>query len=86
MENKTRPSHYGGEKNPHEPIKVIEHYNLNFCLGNVIKYTLRAGKKGGEDNLDDLRKAAFYLNREIENLEMEQLANKSPIEEALKTI
>lgn len=39
------PAHYGGTDNPFEPIKIIEHYDLNFSLGNVIKYTLRAGKK-----------------------------------------
>lgn len=56
------PKHYGGDDNPHEPIKVIEHYNLNFNLGNVIKYVLR----DKWDNLEDLKKAQWYLNREIE--------------------
>ena len=41
-------------------------YQLNFSLGNVIKYVLRAGKKNGESDLDDLNKALWYLNREIE--------------------
>jgi hypothetical protein len=61
-----RPQHYGGEENPHEAIKVIEHYGLGFHLGNCIKYLLRAGKKG--DALGDLNKAKWYLERQIENL------------------
>jgi len=60
------PTHYGGEENPFEPIKIIEFYSLNFALGNVIKYVLRAGKKN--DELEDLKKAHFYLGREIDKL------------------
>lgn len=66
----TRPAHYGGEANPHEPIKVIEHYELGFCLGNAIKYLLRAPFKGS--TLDDLKKARWYVDREIQRLEREQ--------------
>lgn len=61
------PAHYGGADNPYEAIKVIEAWNLNFNLGNTAKYISRAGKKGAP--VEDLRKAAWYLNREIENLE-----------------
>lgn len=64
-------SHYGGEANPHEPIKVIEHYGLGFNVGNAIKYALRAGSKPGVLPWDDLRKAAWYLGREADNLERE---------------
>ena len=67
-EDKIRPKHYGGEVNPHEPIKVIEHYGLDFCLGNVIKYTLRAGNKSSESVLDDLEKARWYIDRKISSL------------------
>jgi iron-sulfur cluster repair protein YtfE (RIC family) len=70
--NKTRPNHYGGDSNPHEPIKVIEHYGLDFCLGNVIKYTLRAGKKENESTIDDLEKAIFYLNRKLDSEKRKQ--------------
>jgi hypothetical protein len=63
------PTHYGGEDNPHEAIKVIEAWDLGFNLGNVVKYLSRAGKKG--NTLEDLRKAAWYLNREIQNRENE---------------
>ena len=62
------PPHYGGEDNPYEAIKVIEAHSLNFSLGSAIKYILRAGKKKGESPLDDLQKAAWYINREIERL------------------
>ena len=57
------PEHYGGKDNVYEAIKIIEAYNMNFNLGNVIKYTLRAGKK--LDGVEDLKKAVWYLNREI---------------------
>lgn len=59
------PTHYGGERNVYEAIKVIEAYNLGFNLGNVIKYVLRSEKKGAE--IQDLEKALWYLSREIEN-------------------
>ena len=40
------PSHYGGESNVYEAIKVIESWDLDFHLGNTVKYISRAGKKG----------------------------------------
>jgi hypothetical protein len=61
-----RPEHYGGDKNPHEAIKIIEHYDLNFSRGCAIKYILRADKKGTE--LEDLEKAKQYLEFEINKL------------------
>lgn len=64
-------SEYYGKDNPFEPIKVIDHYDLNFSLGNVIKYVLRAGKKDGESKLKDLTKAKDYLEHEIKKLEVE---------------
>lgn len=57
------PSHYNKGI---EAIVVIESWNLNFSLGNVIKYVLRAPYKGTE--LEDLEKARFYLTREIERI------------------
>lgn len=60
------PAHYGGEQNPYEAIKVIEAWELGFCLGNAVKYIVRAGKKG--DALEDLRKARWYLDREISTI------------------
>ncbi|MDU1315711.1 DUF3310 domain-containing protein [Anaerococcus hydrogenalis] len=58
-----RPDYY--KSNGVETIDVIEAFDLNFNLGNVIKYILRAGKKQGEEKEKDLNKACFYLNREI---------------------
>lgn len=52
-----------------EPIDVIEAWALGFCLGQIIKYVCRAGKKPGADDIQDLKKAAWYLNREIKNRE-----------------
>lgn len=57
------PKHYGGADNPYEAIKVIEAWSLGFCLGNAVKYIARAGKKG--DVIEDLKKARWYLDREI---------------------
>lgn len=58
------PTHYS-ELRP-EPIEVIEAWGLEFHEAQVIKYVARAGRKGGaEKRLEDLRKAAFYLNRRI---------------------
>ena len=65
-------SHY--EKTNYEPIKIINHYKLNFNLGNVIKYVLRAGKKENNSKLSDLRKAIDYLMYEIE-MDMENKSN-----------
>jgi hypothetical protein len=56
------PLYYQGGGN-FEAIDVIEQFGLNFSLGNCIKYILRAGHK--DDRLVDLKKAAWYLNREI---------------------
>jgi hypothetical protein len=60
------PAHYGGD-NPLEVIKIIDHYKLPFSLGNTIKYVLRSDSKGNK--LEDLKKAAWYLQHEINKLE-----------------
>jgi len=62
------PKHYGGSDNPYEAIKVIEAWELDFHLGNVVKYISRAGKKGEWKHKEDLEKALWYLNRAIEKL------------------
>ena len=63
------PNHYGGEDNTYEAIKVIEAWDLDFHLGNTVKYISRAGKKGADKELQDLKKALWYLERKIKNLE-----------------
>ena len=50
-----------------EAIDVIEAWDLGFCLGNTIKYISRAGRKS-DKVLEDLEKAAWYLNRKINSL------------------
>ena len=47
-EKVNHPDHYGGENNPYEAIKVIEAWDLNFHLGNVVKYISRADKISAE--------------------------------------
>lgn len=64
-ETVNHPPHYGGADNPYEAIKVIEAWELGFCLGNCVKYISRAGKKN--NRLEDLQKALWYLQREIDN-------------------
>jgi len=66
-EQVNNPKHYGGKDNPYEVINVIEAWGLGFCLGNVIKYVARAGKKDPAKCLEDLEKASWYLEREREN-------------------
>ena len=73
-EQVNHPAHYGGADNPYEAIKVIEAWELGFCLGNTVKYISRAGKK--DDVLQDLKKARWYLDREISNRE-KVVANRS---------
>jgi len=66
------PLHYGGEDNPYEAIKVIDAWGLGFCLGNTVKYISRAGKKGTDKELQDLKKALWYLERKIEKISEKQ--------------
>ena len=62
------PQHYGGESNLYEAIKVIDAWGLGFSLGNTVKYISRAGKKNKEKELEDLKKALWYLQHHIETL------------------
>lgn len=62
------PNHYElGRK--YAPIKVIEDWDLNFNLGSAVKYISRAGRK--YNTVEDLKKAVFYINEEIERLSEE---------------
>jgi len=63
------PNHYGGSDNVYEVIKVIDAWELDFHLGNTVKYISRAGKKDPTKEIEDLKKAMFYLDRKIQNLE-----------------
>jgi len=61
------PKHYGSHPSGVECIDIVEHYNFN--IGNVIKYLWRCGLKDSAPGLQDLKKAEFYLKREIANTE-----------------
>ena len=88
------PQHYGGEHNVYEAIKVIDAWGLGFCLGNTVKYISRAGKKlDGDSNvlsrhtvqrskLQDLKKARWYLDHEIQQLEQQMAAGSRLAETA----
>ena len=60
------PAHYNQHPSGVECITVVEHFNFN--VGNAVKYIWRAGLKSDEP-IEDLRKAAWYVQREIERLQ-----------------
>lgn len=68
VDNVNHPKHYTSHPSGVECIQVTEH--LNFNLGSAVKYIWRHGLKENEsaDRLTDLRKAAWYINREIDRL------------------
>lgn len=59
------PTHYTSHPSGIEVIRITEH--MGFCLGNAIKYILRADHKGNAEQ--DLKKAIWYINREIDKRE-----------------
>ena len=74
FDNVKKPMHYNQGI---EPIEVIESWDLNFSLGNAIKYILRSPYKGKQ--IEDLEKARWYIDREINRLKNEMV--KKNIEE-----
>lgn len=64
------PNHYNSGKI--EVIDYIEDQNLGFCLGNAIKYISRAGKKIKAREIEDLKKAIWYIERRIYEVGEEQ--------------
>jgi hypothetical protein len=73
------PAYYR-EDTGHEAIAVIEAWGLGFRLGNAVKYISRAGLKGSK--LDDLKKARWYLDREIQAIEAEADEREAEAEDA----
>jgi hypothetical protein len=65
MEDVYHPKHYTEHPSGVECIQITEHFN--FSLGNAIKYIWRAGLKT-EDPIKDLKKAEWYIRREIDRL------------------
>jgi hypothetical protein len=70
LEAVNHPAHYGGADSPYEVIKVIEAFGWHRCtyLSQMLKYAARAGKKDASKELEDLEKAAWWLNRKIERM------------------
>lgn len=68
LNNNIEPNHYGGKDNIYEAIKVIDAWQLNFNLGNCVKYISRAGKKNKNEEIQDLEKAKWYLQHQIDTL------------------
>lgn len=66
QERVNHPAHYHADTI--EAIDVIEAWGLNFNRGNCVKYLSRAGLKDPTREIEDLKKALWYLNREIERL------------------
>lgn len=66
-ESVNHPDHYGGN-NVYETIKVIDNWGLGFSLGNAVKYISRAGKKDPEKEVEDLKKAIWYISHHIETI------------------
>lgn len=60
------PNHYKSHPSGIECIRITEHFN--FCLGNAIKYIWRAGLKDSTTTVEDLKKAKWYINNEIDRL------------------
>jgi len=61
-----RPAHYTTGKM--ETIDFIDDKELGFCLGNAVKYIVRAGKKDPAKTVEDLQKAIWYLNHQIKKI------------------
>ena len=70
MQNKEMINHpdYYLKDSGFEVIDVIEAWNLDFSLGNALKYVARAGKKDPKKKKQDLEKAIWYIERTISNL------------------
>ena len=64
MTDAINPPHYQKHASGGECIEITE--QMNFCLGNAVKYIWRAGLKG--DSVEDLKKAQWYIAREIARL------------------
>lgn len=77
-DNVNSPSHYNVQ-GKYEVIDVIEDQNWGegFNRGNAVKYLLRAGKKDPNKEIEDLEKARWYLDREIERLRFDKSLKKS---------
>ena len=81
-ERVVHPSHYNTGKI--EVIEAINDWGLDFNLGNVVKYIARSGHKDGEDPLEALKKAQYYLDDTIDRIEKERKKSKAPSREKIE--
>ncbi len=72
-DQKTEPAHY--KALAIQPKDVVAAWRLCWWLGNCLKYLCRRGTKPGESELDDLRKARWFLDERIKQLEAEAEPN-----------
>ena len=61
------PTHYNSHPSGVEAIEITQH--MNFCQGNAMKYLWRAGIKDSQKEIEDLRKAIWYIEKEILRLQ-----------------
>lgn len=72
-DNVNHPKHYTEHPSGHECIEITEH--MGFNLGNALKYIWRCDLK--HDSIEDLKKAVWYLNREIRRRQIEAYKNRN---------
>lgn len=77
------PSHYAAGRK-YETIDVIDDWELGYRLGNCVKYVSRAGRKDPAKTIEDLKKAQWYLSREIDALEGSQTSYSATYEDVLE--
>ena len=82
-ESVNHPEHYLKDSG-YEVIDIIEAWNLDFCLGNSIKYIARSGKKNINKEIEDLEKAIWYIKRKIEKINKERQTDESKSHMGLK--
>jgi hypothetical protein len=74
-DNVNHPKHYTSHPSGIECIEITKHHC--FCVGNAIKYLWHAGLKGDDNKeIEDLKKAAWYVNQKIKDLELAALQNE----------
>ena len=72
MDNVNKPKHYSSHPSKVECIDIAEHHD--FCIGNAIKYLWRAGIKDSSTEIEDLKKAIWYIQRKIDLINREEKA------------
>jgi hypothetical protein len=72
LDNINKPKHYNNHPSGIECIEIAKHHD--FCIGNAIKYLWRAGLKDGNSEIQDLKKAIWYIQCKIDTLIVESEA------------